>query len=185
MISVLPARESQRKLIDEVCHEFERAVHLIDDLDDGVYTTAALEKGGIGAHFRHNIEIAQQLLSGLESGLIDYGDRKRNQRLETSRQVAAEHIGRLISQLSDLSPATLEAMIAVRSEIDRSACYLSTVMRELEFLHSHTIHHHAIISSKLLALDIVIDANFGVAPSTLRFWSDQTDPLPGLRRSAN
>ena len=44
----------------------------------------------------------------------------------------------------------------------------STVGRELAYLLSHTIHHYALI--RLLAYDhgVRLDAEFGVAPSTLK-----------------
>ena len=48
----------------------------------------------------------------------------------------------------------------------------SSGLRELDFLQSHTIHHFALIAYKLEALGIEVEDNFGVAPSTLKYWKE-------------
>jgi hypothetical protein len=44
----------------------------------------------------------------------------------------------------------------------------STTGRELQFLVSHTVHHFAMIGGICRALEVEMEENFGVAPSTLR-----------------
>jgi len=44
----------------------------------------------------------------------------------------------------------------------------SNLARELQFLASHTVHHYALIALTLTALGVPVDADFGMAPSTLR-----------------
>ena len=46
----------------------------------------------------------------------------------------------------------------------------STVGRELQYLLDHTIHHYAIIAIILKAQSITVPEEFGVAPSTLKYW---------------
>jgi len=43
------------------------------------------------------------------------------------------------------------------------------VARELMTLSSHTIHHFALIATTLRGHGVQVDANFGVAPSTLSY----------------
>ena len=178
MISVLPTIESQRKLLEGICDEFDRAIVLIESLEDEVYVGALSDKGSTGAHFRHNVDTANNLLDGIEAGTIDYGKRERDVRVEKSRQFAAERIEGLISRLKKLPSGILESMVAVRSEIDPGVSHLSSVARELEFVHSHTVHHHAMIAEKLRAIGVDVPSDFGVAPSTLRFWGEQRTRVP-------
>ena len=61
----------------------------------------------------------------------------------------------------------------MRSEIDTGLWIESSAMRELEFLHSHTVHHHALVAEKLNSFGIKVATDFGVAPATLKFRAEQ------------
>jgi hypothetical protein len=75
--------------------------------------------------------------------------------------------------LRNLSPELLGRKALVRSEIDAAFWIESSAARELEFLHSHTVHHHALIAEKLSSSGVKLPDDFGVAPSTLKFWAEQ------------
>jgi hypothetical protein len=47
----------------------------------------------------------------------------------------------------------------------------SSISRELQVLSSHTIHHFALIAMTLRMHGVELDAEFGMAPSTLRYLS--------------
>ena len=47
----------------------------------------------------------------------------------------------------------------------------SSVERELQVLLSHTVHHYALIAVALRLHGHPVDEEFGVAPSTLRYWA--------------
>jgi hypothetical protein len=57
----------------------------------------------------------------------------------------------------------------VRSEVDEDLWHTSSISREIEFLHSHTVHHYALVARRMTDAGYFTDATFGVAPSTLRF----------------
>ena len=61
------------------------------------------------------------------------------------------------------------ALDEVCAEIDIAISHSSSLGRELEFVISHTIHHHALIKERLQHLGIEFDETFGVAPSTLEY----------------
>ena len=54
----------------------------------------------------------------------------------------------------------------------------STVQRELMYVLSHTVHHYAIISLLALQSGVKLDAEFGVAPSTLAYRRQRTACAP-------
>jgi hypothetical protein len=157
----------QNFLIGKIAEEFARSVRLIENLPDEIYAK-------IGGHFRHNLDFVCQFLNGLESGKIDYAKRTRNPQIEQNRAFAIEQTGVLISRLQNLPDEMLSQKVEICSEIDATVRHASSVMRELEFLLSHTVHHHAIIAEKLGVFGINISNDFGVAPSTLKFWKERT-----------
>jgi len=76
----------------------------------------------------------------------------------------------VISRLKNLQRPDLGAMISVASEIDSTVWTMSSVIREMEFVHSHTVHHHALIAAKLAGLGVSMKEQFGVSQSTLAYW---------------
>ncbi len=157
-------------LLKTLIDELERSVQIIDAVDDISFCRIANNTGGIGAQFRHNLDFVGSLLKGIDIGRIDYNDRERDERVETDRQYAARRFTDAIERLSGLSPRIMAKSVLIRSEIDNDTWLSSSVAREVEFVHSHTVHHHALIGEKLAGFGIKVTENFGVAPSTLEYW---------------
>ena len=156
--------EARNFLIKQIAEEFVRAIRLIENLTDEGYAK-------IGGHFRHNLDFANSFLNGLASGKIDYGKRERDERIEQNRPFAIEQIVFLTRRLQSLPDEISGKEVLVRSEIDETVWHTSSAARELEFLHSHTVHHHALVAEKLNAFGVKVSKDFGVAPSTLKFWA--------------
>ena len=78
-----------------------------------------------------------------------------------------------VNSLRDLPFEIFSKKVLVRSEINANVWLESSALRELEFLHSHTVHHHALIAEKLNFYGIQTANDFGVAPSTLKFWEKE------------
>lgn len=156
--------ETQFRLADEL----RRAADLIDSIGDAEFCRPSVRGGSVSAHFRHDLEIANCLLRGIESGKVDYTNRERDLKLESDRSFAVEQNLITARRYELLSPTPQRVM--VRSETDPACWHSSSVARELDFVLSHTIHHHALIAERLAYFDIPTDTDFGVAPSTLEFW---------------
>lgn len=162
--------KTRTSLAERVADEFRRATALIESIDDAVYRFSDDKSGSVGAQFRHNLEIAENFLRGVEDGAVDYGNRPRDLRVETDRGFASLRFEIIVERISSTALASPEnGVLLVRSEVDLSVWHRSSRSRELEFLLSHTIHHHAIIAQKLRGLGVDVDSDFGVAPSTLDF----------------
>jgi hypothetical protein len=157
------------KIVDEL----RRGIKLLESLDDKIYTKTSYGVGSIGSHFRHNLDFTNNLLEGLQTDRIDYTKRERDVRVETDRRYARERFLFLIQTLKNVSTEDLERKILVRSEIDEDQWHVSSPGREFEFLLSHTIHHFALIAEKLHSFGIEVSKDFGVAPSTLKYWAEQ------------
>ena len=166
-----PINDSRASLFDKLAAELERGRLLIATIDDDAFVRTSENTGTIGAHFRHNFDVVNRLLEGVESGLIDYSKRERDARIESDRVYAIERYADLIRGMQARPAAAFPAAVNVRSESDPSVWLPSSVGREVEYVHSHTIHHHALIAEKLSAAGIKLAKDFGVAPSTLEYWA--------------
>jgi hypothetical protein len=154
--------------------EFFRGARLIERLDDSIYRRKAYGTGSIGGHFRHNLDFVQLFLSGMETGKIDYSRRERDQQIEENRRYAVKCIAQAVCRLQNLPPDFLGRKVLICSEINPACWHESSAARELEFLHSHTVHHHALIAEKLAFFGVRAAVDFGVAPSTLKFRERQS-----------
>jgi len=78
----------------------------------------------------------------------------------------------VIAALEAIPVAAGGESLEVRSEADtlppgEPEWCTSSVRRELQFLLSHTVHHHALVKEMLRGRGRTVDGTFGVAPSTL------------------
>jgi uncharacterized damage-inducible protein DinB len=129
-------------------------------------------RGGVGAHFRHVFDHYDCFLAGVEAGRIDYDRRERDPALETERSRALEKIASLQRGFEALAAEdasrTLRVLVDCGEPSERCVS-TSTMARELQFLVSHTVHHYAVIAVILRSRGLEPGADFGVAPSTLKY----------------
>ena len=156
----------RKRLVQEI----KNGVQVISRLDDIAFCKPG-HSSSVGAQFRHNLDFLNTFLKGVLVARIDYTERERDPRVEQDRVYAIERFDDALRRLSDLSPVMIRSMVSVRSEIDPTLWLASTAVREMEYLLSHTIHHHALIAEKLAGLGLEFESNLGVAPSTKNYWS--------------
>lgn len=171
----------QNLLLSGLVEVLRQGIELLNRIEDRDYTTMEeneiVGSTSVGAHVRHCLEFINCFLEGTENGRIDYDKRVRNRRIENERVFAVTEIFKTIQILTNFSSPESGNSLLVRPENvlgnDDFWCG-STIERELEFLQSHTIHHYALITFKLRALGVRVPAEFGVAPSTRRFWKGKS-----------
>ena len=136
--------------------------------EDYTRTVDPLFGFGVGSHIRHCLDSYRCFIRGLATGLIDFDSRDRDMRVALDREYARGQIDWTIIELKRIASSTVPASIQSRQD---SPCWAqSSVVRELQFLLSHTVHHFALIALMLRIQGIEISADFGVAPSTLEYW---------------
>ncbi|MBL9203120.1 MAG: DinB family protein [Opitutaceae bacterium] len=123
----------------------------------------------IGGHVRHILEHYQRFLTGLGDGEVDYEKRARDPLVEASAGYALGQLEAAADRLAGLAPALGNRSLHVCAETAPGIATATTVLRELEFLLSHTIHHYALVAVMARLQGCEPDPAFGVAPSTLRF----------------
>jgi len=125
-----------------------------------------------GAHTRHLLDFVGCLLSGMDAQRIDYTARKRRGEVETNREVGRREIESAIEGLERIRHLEGRLPVEVRPEPDQDWTR-STVARELQFVSTHVLHHHALIRLTLAQRGVEAPPEFGVAPSTLRYRAEE------------
>jgi hypothetical protein len=150
-------------------HQLASVRDLLARLDDRHYAAVPIAgAASVGAHLRHCLDACGCLLAGVAQGRVDYDARSRDRRVESDRHRATAVLVERMASLSALTawPATTPLLVSVDAA---EPCWTpSTLGRELQFLHGHTVHHLALVAALLRVQGVEPGAELGVAPSTLR-----------------
>lgn len=166
-------------------HCLEQAIELLGRLPEAAFArTEARQAKTVGPHLRHVLDHYAAFLSGLSGFRVDYDAREREPRLESEIEFACARMREISGELVLVEEDLLELPIQIRLECggpESEQWSHSTVRRELQFLLSHTVHHFALIAVLLERFEIAVPDDFGIAPSTLKYWQAQAPcaPLPG------
>ncbi len=167
--------QAETAIVNNCIMLLEQALSMLERVDDAAYasTNQLSPRGSIGGHLRHVLDFYENFFSGLGLGRIDYNRRNRDPLTEQSRSYATDRVKDTIALLASLSVANVHQTVLVRTEeIDesRQVWCASSVLRELDYLQSHTIHHYSVVAMLLRLHEIDPGLEFGVAPSTLNNW---------------
>jgi uncharacterized damage-inducible protein DinB len=146
---------------------------LLEQISTEQYTSkiSSLSNATIGQHIRHILEFYQCLFSGIQEGVVNYDNRSRNLRIETNIPFAIQITQEIISNIKDLKtdkPILLQTSFQHNDKLHQ---FESTIYRELYYCFEHCIHHQALIKVALMEMEItqMVEQNFGVAPSTIKY----------------
>ena len=154
---------------------------LLRSFDDSDYTRKlpGAFHSAVGEHYRHCLDHFECLLRGFNTDAIDYDNRDRNRRTEADRAFAILETRRLQKACESIPASFLDCPIKVRSkvnyELDVAPVITSCVGRELMYAVAHAIHHYALIAVMCGMLGVRVPPGFGVAPSTIKYRSDQQE----------
>jgi len=126
----------------------------------------------LGAHYRHVLDHFLCLLEGLETGQIDYDQRRRSPEIENSEIealfVTEELIRKFTALPSDIQLRPCTVIYSVGYGEAEAQAVGSNVAREVMFCVGHAIHHYAILKLLAAGMSVKLPFEFGVAPSTLK-----------------
>lgn len=152
-------------------HVLQQGRDLLTAINPALYATRvpACFNAAPGGHLRHVLDHYFGLLDGLPASRVDYEHRARDPRIEGEAGYAAGRVDTIMERLRAL--VAEDQALLVRAETsgnDGEAWSASSLLRELEFLLSHTVHHYALIATMCRLLGHEPAADFGMAPSTLK-----------------
>jgi hypothetical protein len=155
-------------LLNSIHASLNEMVDLLNQLPNEVYANpcSELSSASIGEHTRHIIEMFQCLENQYESGVVNYDIRERNKLIQTDTVFA---ISQIIEIKNNLEKENKK--IELQQIIDGEEIIIeSNYNRELLYNLEHCIHHQALIKVAILMADnLKVDANFGVARSTIEY----------------
>jgi hypothetical protein len=155
-------------LIASINNSLNELIQLLNQLSDVEYSSSCtqLSDASIGEHTRHIIEMFECLENQYESGIVNYDKRDRNVMIQTNTNFAINRILTIKNNLQKENKKLHLQQIIDSEEIRIESNYYRELLYNLE----HCIHHQALIKVALLqSKTITIDANFGVARSTIEY----------------
>ena len=163
-------------LITAVEDVLTQGLELLEEISDDAtygYMLPAPHLASVGKHYRHVIDHFTCLLRGLRESVIDYDNRSRDLDIESSIDTARHATMALIDEFRSLTAEQISATTKVRYSVgysEQDTLVLETVVaREIAFCVSHAIHHFAIVRLVCDEFALALPADFGVAPSTLKY----------------
>lgn len=163
-------------MIDHCRNDLETLKHLLSNIDSELYAYTSKSLGGstIGAHIRHILEFYISVVNSSGHMRINYDNRARDKQLETDPNAAISTIDLLCSLLCEDfndEQVYLECNYTINNGSDCDTV-LTSRYRELAYNLEHSIHHQALIRVALRELnrEHLVGAEFGVAPSTIRYY---------------
>lgn len=168
--------QQENPLISANIEMLQQGIALIEDITDQLYTLGAapISQSGVGAHVRHCLDFYSSFLAGVIIGRIDYDARGRDISIERDRAAAVSRMKETADALEALPSRHVPEVVLVNLEGERGPLFSpawkwSSIGRELQSLLSHTVHHYAMIAILLRLHGYQPSADFGIAPSTLRY----------------
>lgn len=154
---------------------------LLERLDKTVFTRPLpLFNGGtIGQHVRHILECYVCLLEGGRYAHVDYSSRQRNATLSECPGAALavlDYIAGAVKRQDEHQWMQIDGEFPEAPVRDERPVYFSSMGRELQYAFEHAVHHLAMIRIGLEAYfpEIPVEADLGVAPSTLKYRRGQS-----------
>ena len=84
-----------------------------------------------GSHIRHIIDHYQSVISGIESGVIDYDLRLRGSKVEENPQLALNKFDEIEAWMSNLTHSDLNQTISLSTEVSTSTKEIQIVQTSL------------------------------------------------------
>jgi len=157
-------------MISAILQNLNRGIRLLNSIDDKQYSddSTAPYYSSIGVHMRHVLDVFDCILRGLESGMIDLSDRKRNEMAETHVDMGLDYFKEIKTRLLELENEDLDQVVKVRDDLGLGMVTANyTLAAALIQAHSHAIHHFASIGYIISQLGISLpDGDFGYNPTT-------------------
>lgn len=157
-------------MIAAIVQNLERGIKLLNSISDEEYSNNSIPPyfSSIGCNMRHVLDAFTSIFKGLETGSIDFTDRKRNTICEEKTENGIEYFKDTIAKLNNLDVINFDTIIPVKDNLGSGIITVNyTLESALAYAHSHAIHHFASIGFLIYQLEIELpDTDFGYNPTT-------------------
>ena len=183
-MSGLPTPDSVRlpSAIQGCLEACSRCRALVDIVATRAAPAATPAYRSIGRHLRHCVDHFVCLLTGLDTGIVDYDARDRDARLEQDPSFFLKALASVVRRLEAIDPTTIHRRLTLRQESapDSRSQMDTNVERELVFLSGHTIHHLAIMKLLAEGHGVELPEELFMAFSTANYLAGRASATPDL-----
>lgn len=160
-----------------------QCLDMLESVDPATYATPCPEffGGTIGQHVRHSLDHLTAAVSATPGATIDYDHRERGTDVENDPRSARREAFAACERLERLGSDDISGLVYVRAMLNaegEEAVVQSTLGRELAFAAHHAVHHHAMIAAIAGRLGARLPTDFGKAPSTRNYETQQRRTRP-------
>ncbi len=120
----------------------------------------------IGKHIRHLLGHYAQLQQAISTGEVDYRMRQRDRLVETNPLAALGLLQQQLDWLERLAQLNTNPHLRYQCAEGEGT---TSLLRELDFVASHTVHHLALLKILLQQLGYLLPDTAGVHSSTLAY----------------
>lgn len=120
----------------------------------------------IGKHIRHVLGHYTQLQQAVSLGEVDYRQRQRDRLVETNPLAALGLLQQQLDWLDSLAQQIISPNLRYKCAEGEGT---TSLLRELDFVASHTVHHLALLKILLHQLGYNLPDTAGVHSSTLAY----------------
>ena len=157
-------------MIDAIERNLQRGIKLLNSISDEQYSDKTIPPyfSSIGCNMRHVLDAFTCIFNGLETKVVDFSDRERNELCEENTSAGIAYFYKVLQKLHELNPDDFNTMISVTDDLGTGKVTANyTLGSALIQAHSHAIHHYASIGFIINQLGIELpDADFGYNPTT-------------------
>ena len=155
-------KNEQLDILDDI-------IFILNKISNEQYTIPCkmLSNNSLGKHFRHIVDFYNNFINGMAIGEVNYDVRERKDIFEKKRIIMIKEINEIKNAISKIS---INNALNIFSNIENNTTIKTktNIKRELLFLHSHALHHLAIIIIVLInEFKMEIDYSLTKSTSTL------------------
>ena len=161
-------------LLEATISKLANVQFYLRNLDETAYREPLelLSFASIGEHTRHILEFYICLLEQSKAGKVNYDQRRRDKAIQSDPRVASTVLSTVVEHLHTIDVGQ-QLQLEICYDADQEVLNIvdTSLERELVYNLEHVIHHLAIIKIGLavIAPQLSLPEDFGVAPSTMRF----------------
>ena len=157
-------------MITSIEKNLYRGITLLETISDEQYTNKTIPPyfSSIGCNMRHLLDAFNAIFIGLETGLIDFTDRKRDTICEQNTKDGIAYFKLIISKLKTVDSSNLNKIVFVKDDLGSGETTIKYTLESVfAYAHSHAIHHFASVGFLTHHLGIKLpNTAFGNNPTT-------------------
>jgi len=163
------------ELIKASIETIEELEYILKNMDQETYQKIGpMTPYCIGRHLRHIVGFYLALQVSDQTKVADYTVRQRDNLIESDLSAAKKQVQIIKNWLPTLThDQSIKVMVEIQQSQTVNLDIESSLSRELAYISEHSVHHMAYISLMLKTMNVQLEKEVGMAPSTATYLRKQ------------